>query len=262
MSGSRSFWGEPLPKTIVVKVGGSTWESRDAALDDIVALQREGDRIVVVHGGGEMVSRWLALHGVESRFVDGVRETGEDALPVAVAVLAGLVNKQLVVGINALGGRAAGLSGADGGCIVARQRPELGFVGEIDRVDAALLATLLEGGYMPVVAPIGVEGAQLLNINADTVAGEVAVALKADLLAFLTDVPGVLDINGKTLERLSAPEFESLTRDGTISRGMLPKVEACLKANAVGCTALIVDGREAKALRSALDGRVAGTRVG
>ena len=251
-----------MPKTVVVKVGGSTWESRDAALDDIVALQREGDRIVVVHGGGEMVSRWLALHGVESRFVDGVRETGEDALPVAVAVLAGLVNKQLVAGINAIGGKAVGLSGADGGCIVARRRPELGFVGEIDRVDAALLATLLEGGYMPVVAPIGVEGAQLLNINADTVAGEVAVALKADLLAFLTDVPGVLDINGKTLERLSAPEFESLTRDGTISRGMLPKVEACLKASAAGCVALIIDGREAKALRSALAGQVAGTRVG
>ena len=251
-----------MPKTIVVKVGGSTWESRDAALDDIVALQREGHRIAVVHGGGEMVSRWLALHGVESRFVDGVRETGEDALPVAVAVLAGLVNKQLVAGINAIGGKAVGLSGADGGCIVARRRPELGFVGEIDRVDAALLATLLEGGYMPVVAPIGVEGAQLLNINADTVAGEVAVALKADLLAFLTDVPGVLDGGGKTLERLSAPEFESLAGDGTISRGMLPKVEACLKANAAGCTALIVDGREAKALRSALDGRVAGTRVG
>ena len=256
-------------KTIVVKVGGSTWDSRDAALDDIVALQREGNRIVVVHGGGDLVSRWLEVHGVESRFVDGLRATSEDALPVAVAVLAGLVNKQLVAGINAIGGKAVGLSGADGACIVARRRPELGFVGEIERVDAALLASLLDGGYMPVIAPIGVEGlpagrhgAQLLNINADTVAGEIAIALKADLLAFLTDVPGVLDINGKTLERLSASEFESLVRDGTISRGMLPKVEACLKAAAAGCTALIVDGREAKALRSALEGQVAGTRVG
>jgi len=251
-----------LPKTIVVKVGGSTWESRDAALDDIVALQREGNRIAVVHGGGEMVSRWLAVHGIESRFVDGVRETGEDALPVAVAVLAGLVNKQLVAGINAIGGKAVGLSGADGGCIVARRRPELGFVGEIDRVDAALLASLLGVGYMPVIAPIGVEGAQLLNINADTVAGEVAVALKADLLAFLTDVPGVLDGDGKTLERLSAAQVESLVSEGTISSGMLPKVEACLKAGAAGTTALIIDGREARALRSALEGRVAGTRVG
>ena len=251
-----------MAKTIVVKVGGSTWDSREAALDDIVALQREGNRIVVVHGGGDMVSRWLEALGVESRFVDGLRVTGEDALPVAVAVLAGLVNKQLVAGINAIAGKAVGLSGADGACIVARQRPELGFVGEIDRVDAALLASLLDGGYMPVIAPIGVEGAQLLNINADTVAGEVAVALKADLLAFLTDVPGVLDMNGKTLERLSASEFESLVRDRTISRGMLPKVQACLKASGTGTTALIVDGREAKALRSALEGQVAGTRVG
>jgi len=251
-----------LSKTIVVKIGGSTWDSRDAALDDIVALQREGHRIAVVHGGGEMVSRWLAAQGVESRFVDGVRETGEDALPVAVAVLAGLVNKQLVAGINALGGRAAGLSGADGACIVARRRPELGFVGEIERVDAALLTSLLDGGYMPVIAPIGVEGAQLLNINADTVAGEVAVALKADLLAFLTDVAGVLDSEGRTLERLSAPDVKSLTRNGTISRGMLPKVEACLKASAAGCAALIVDGRREGALRAALEGRIAGTRIG
>lgn len=251
-----------MSKTIVVKVGGSTWAARDAALDDIVALQREGHRVAVVHGGGEMVSRWLAVHGVESRFVDGVRETGEDALPVAVAVLAGLVNKQLVAGISATGGRAAGLSGADGACIVARRRPELGFVGEIERVDAALITSLLDGGYVPVLAPIGVEGAQLLNINADTVAGEVAVALRADLLAFLTDVAGVLGAGGETLERLSASDVEPLTRDGTISRGMLPKVQACLKASAGGCVALIVDGRRQGALRSALEGRIAGTRVG
>lgn len=251
-----------MSKIVVVKVGGSTWDSRDAALGDIVALQREGHRVAVVHGGGEMVSRWLAVHGVESRFVDGVRETGGDALPVAVAVLAGLVNKQLVAGINAIGGRAAGLSGADGACIVARRRPDLGFVGEIEHVDAALLMSLLDSGYMPVIAPIGVEGGQLLNINADTVAGEVAVALKSDLLAFLTDVAGVLDAGGKTVERLSASDVEPLVRDGTISRGMLPKVDACLKAGAHGCAGLIMDGRREGALRSALEGRIVGTRVG
>jgi acetylglutamate kinase len=251
-----------LSKTIVVKVGGSTWESRDAALDDIVSLQRERHRVIVVHGGGEMITRWLSFHGVESRFVDGVRETNEHALPVAVAVLAGLVNKQLVAGINAIGGRAVGLSGADGSCIVARRRPELGFVGEIKRIDTALLTPLLDGGWMPVVAPIGVEGAQLLNINADAVAGEVAIALKADLLAYLTDVPGVLGSDGKTLERLSSTDVEPLVRDGTISRGMLPKVEACLKASAAGCEALIVDGRREGALRSALKGQIAGSRVG
>jgi acetylglutamate kinase len=251
-----------MPKTIVVKVGGSTWGSRDAALDDIVALQREGHPIVVVHGGGDLVSNWLDLHRVESHFSEGLRVTSEDAWPVAVAVLAGLVNKQLVAGINAMGGKAAGLSGADGPCIVAHRCPDLGFVGDIERVDASLLTTLLDAGYMPVIAPIGVEGQQLLNINADTVASEVAIALKADILAFLTDVPGVLDANGKTLERLSASQVESLTREGTISRGMLPKVDASLKAAASGCTALIVDGRRAGALRAAIDGQIAGTRVG
>ncbi len=251
-----------MTKTIVVKVGGSTWESRDAALDDIVALQREGDHIIVVHGGGEMVSRWLAVHGVESRFVDGVRETGEDALPVVVAVLAGLVNKQLVAGINAGGGRSVGLSGADGACIVARRQPVLGFVGEIERIDVKLLSSLLKAGYLPVIASIGVEGPQLLNINADTVAGEVAVALKGDLLVFLTDVPGVLDAGGKTLERLDGSDVEKLLNDGTISHGMLPKVESCLKAAAAGCEAVIVDGRQRGSLRSAIDGRVAGTRIG
>jgi acetylglutamate kinase len=251
-----------LTKTIVVKVGGSTWESRDVALDDIVALQREGHGVVVVHGGGEMVSLWLDLHNVESHFADGLRVTSEDAWPVAVAVLAGLVNKQLVAGINAIGGLAAGLSGVDGSCITARRRPELGFVGDVESVDGRLLSLLLDGGWMPVIASIGVENGQLLNINADTVAGEVAIALKADLLAFLTDVAGVLDSEGRTLERLSASDVESLVGDGTISRGMLPKVEACLKASQAGCRALIVYGRRAGALRSALEGRVAGTQVG
>ena len=255
---------ELLSETIVVKVGGSTWDSRDAALDDIVALQREEQRVVVVHGGGDMLSRWLDVHGVESRFVEGLRFTGEDALPVAVAVLAGLVNKQLVAGINAIGGKAVGLSGADGACISARRRAELGFVGEVERVDASLLATLLDGGYIPVIAPIGIErdGPQLLNINADTVAGEVAIALDADVLAFLSDVPGVLDSDGRTLERLSVADVESLVAAGTITRGMLPKVEACVKAAAAGCAALIMDGRQPGALRSALEGQVAGTRVG
>lgn len=253
-----------MAQTIVVKVGGSTWDSRDAALDDIVALQKEGQRIVVVHGGGELVSRWLDVHGVESRFVDGLRVTDEKALPVVVAVLAGLVNKQLVAGINALGGSAVGLSGADGACIRARRKPELGFVGDIAGIETGLLRLLLGAAYMPVIAPIGIEdaGPQLLNINADTVAGEIAVALGAEYLVFLTDVPGVLGGDGKTIERLSAAQADSLVRAGTISRGMLPKVEACLRASAASTAALILDGRRAGSVRSALQGEAAGTRVG
>ncbi len=257
-----------MAKTIVAKVGGSTWESRDAALDDLVSLQREGYQLVVTHGGGDLVSRWLGTHGMESKFVGGLRVTDGEALPVVVAVLAGLVNKELVAGINAQGGRAVGLSGADGGLIRARRRPELGFVGDIEGVDAELLRSLLEGGYMPVVAPIGINSggealpSQLLNINADTVAGEIALALAADFLVFLTDVPGVVDAQGQLVERLSAEEARALTDAGTIKGGMLPKVDACLRAAACRTTALIVDGRWARSLQAALEGQIAGTRVG
>jgi acetylglutamate kinase len=257
-----------LAKTIIVKVGGSTWESRDAALDDLVSLQREGHQLVVVHGGGELISQWLVIHSMESKFVGGLRVTDRDALPVVVAVLAGLVNKELVAGINAQGGRAVGLSGADGGLIRARRRPELGFVGEIEGVDAGLLRSLLEDGYMPVVAPVGINSgdealpSRLLNINADTAAGEIALALAADLLVFLTDVPGIMDAQGRVVERLSAKEAQALTEAGTIKGGMLPKVEACLRAASSSTTALIVDGRWARSLRDAIEGQVAGTRVG
>ena len=256
-----------MAQTIVVKIGGSTWDSRDAALDDIVALQREGQRVVVVHGGGDMISRWLEIHGVESHFRNGLRVTDEAAMPIVTAVLAGLVNKQLVAGINAAGGRAVGLSGADAVCVSARRLPDLGFVGEVDSVRSDLLSTLLDGGYMPVVAPIALEAAgdgfapQLLNINADTVAGDIAAALNAGLLAFLTNVPGVLDGDGMTVEQLSAAQIESMVKDGTISRGMLPKVEACLKASTAGCMSLIIDGRQAQGLRDALAGRINGTRI-
>jgi acetylglutamate kinase len=161
-----------------------------------------------------------------------------------------------------------GLSGADGGMIRARRRPELGFVGDIEAVNAELLRSLLEDGYMPVVAPVGMNSgvealpSQLLNINADTVAGETALALAADFLVFLTDVPGVVDAQGQVVERLSAEEAQALTETGTIKGGMLPKVEACLRAAASRTTALIVDGRWAHALQAALEGQVAGTRVG
>jgi len=253
---------------IVVKVGGSTWDSRDAALDDLVSLQREGYQLVVAHGGGDLVSRWLEIHGMESKFVGGLRVTDGEALPVVVAVLAGLVNKELVAGINAQGGRAVGLSGADGGLIRARRRPDLGFVGDVEGINADLLRSLLEDGYMPVVAPIGINSgdealpSQLLNINADTVAGEIALALASDFLVFLTDVPGIMDARGQVMGRLSAQEAQALTEAGTIGGGMLPKVEACLRAAASHTTALIVDGRWAHALQAALKGQIAGTSVG
>jgi acetylglutamate kinase len=252
----------------VVKIGGSTLDSHDTTLEDVAHLHREGRRVVVVHGGGDLVSRWLKVHGVEARFVDGLRVTEGEALDVVVSVLAGLVNKQLVAQLNALGARAVGLSGADGALLRARRaRPELGFVGEITAVERGLLETLLSQGYLPVVASIAVEEeggtvtGQLLNVNADTVAGEMARRLEADALAFLTDVAGVLDGEGGALERLSAEEARALVKSGTIAGGMIPKVEAALVAAGVGTHTMILDGRRPHALRDALAGRTAGTAI-
>jgi len=252
----------------VVKIGGSTLGSHDTTLEDVAFLHREGRHLVVVHGGGDLVSRWLQAHGVQARFLDGLRVTEAEALEVVVSVLAGLVNKQLVAQLNALGARAVGLSGADGALLRARRaRPELGFVGEITAVDRTLLETLLKDGCLPVVASIAIEeqeGAvtkQLLNVNADTVAGEMARHLGAAALAFLTDVAGVLDSQGHVLERLSPVEAERLLEAGTVTGGMIPKVEAARAAAAAGIRAVILDGRRPHALRDALEGRGAGTVI-
>ncbi|HEU5321046.1 MAG TPA: acetylglutamate kinase, partial [Methylomirabilota bacterium] len=187
---------------------------------------------------------------------------------VAVAVLAGLVNKRLVASLTAAGGRAAGLSGADGGLLKARRFDEaLGFVGEVAGVDTRPLLDLLEDGFVPVVAPIAIEwrgeapSGQLLNVNADTVAGAVAAALSARWLVFLTDVPGIRDGGGETLRALSPPRAEELRAAGVIEGGMIPKVEACLQAAAAGCRSVIADGRRAGALLEAIEGKT-GTVVG
>lgn len=251
---------------IVVKIGGSTLGSGDTTLADLVALQQEGTAVIVVHGGGATVSEWLTIHQVESRFARGLRVTDEQALPVVVAVLAGLINKQVVAQINALAGRAVGISGADGGLLYAsRHDPELGFVGEITAVDQGLLSTLLMAGYMPVIAPIGIQaeaaGGQLLNINADTVAGEVAYAVAADQLIFLTDVPGVLGRDGTLLHELSSAAARSLLHEGAITGGMIPKVEAGLRAASGGTSCLVIDGRRPHALLAALRGEIQGTRI-
>jgi acetylglutamate kinase len=215
---------------IVVKIGGSTLGSHDTTLVDVASLHGEGRRVVVVHGGGDLVSRWLRTHGVEARFLNGLRVTEADTLDVVVAVLAGLVNKQLVAQLNALGARAVGLSGADGALLKARRaRPELGFVGEITGVEQTLLQALLDGGWLPVIAPVAIEDdegtvtGQLLNVNADTVAGEIARHLGgAAALAFLTDVGGVLDAQGRLMEQLSAGEARVLV-PGHHRGGMIPR---------------------------------------
>ena len=211
----------------VVKLGGSTLGQHDTSLDDIAALYKDGHRFVVVHGGGATISEWLAKHEIESRFVRGLRVTDAATLEVVVAVLAGLVNKRLVAELAARGAGVIGLSGADGGLIRARRYdPELGFVGDVVSIDAAALTAMADGGAIVVLAPIAIElapaegdgdtlNAQLLNLNADTVAGQVAASLQAERLVFLTDVPGVLDGEGKVLESLSPERAQELLEAGT-----------------------------------------------
>jgi acetylglutamate kinase len=250
-------------KGVLVKIGGSTLGSHDTALEDLVALQKEGIGPVVVHGGGQMITQWMEMHAIPTRFVEGLRVTDAQALQVAIAVLAGWVNTEIAASLQRLGGRALGLSGTDGGMILARARdPALGYVGEVERVDPGPIRLALQGGYIPVIAPAALDDrGQPLNINADTMAGEVAAALGVEALLFLTDMPGVCDEQGSTISTLDAAGAAALRERGVISGGMIPKVEACLKAGPRVGEARIIDGRRPHALLEALRGLQGGTRI-
>jgi len=254
---------------IVVKIGGSTLGAGDTSLEDLVRLQREGRPIVVVHGGGLAISDGLRRLDAPTRFVRGLRVTDAAALEVVVAVLAGTINKQLTAAVNSLGGRACGLSGADG-CILQAvcEDEELGFVGRITAVDIRPVVALLDAGFLPMLAPIAVMldasgsvSAQLLNVNADTVAGEIAVALGAERLVFLTDVDGVRGKGGEVLRELARPQAEALLQAGVIAGGMIPKVEAGLRTGSCGTSCVILDGREPGRLLAALSPDAPGTAI-
>jgi len=249
--------------TTVVKIGGSTLGSQDTSLHDVVALHREGLRPVVVHGGGAMITDWLGKMEIESTFVDGLRSTSEDAIRVVVGVLRGVVNTQLVAEIVGLGGNAVGVSGVDGGAVKARRYDgRLGYVGEVTEVDATFIESLLEAGVIPVIAPIGLEApSQPLNINADTVAGEVARALRADSLVFLTDVDGLLDASKTLITEVSPARAAELRADGVLSGGMIPKLDACFRAAEVGVRAFIANGTQPATLRRIASGEAVGTRI-
>ncbi|MGC2414639.1 MAG: acetylglutamate kinase [Stellaceae bacterium] len=253
--------GEALPylrrysgKTILVKYGGHAMGSPggehggDTFARDIAFLKQVGINPIVVHGGGPQIGQMLQRLGIKSSFVNGLRVTDEATLEVVEMVLAGTINKQLAAEINAAGARAVGISGKDGGLIRARKltrNGELGFVGEPERIDAHVLDTFRRSDIIPVIAPIGVgaDGATY-NINADTVAGAVAAAVKAARFLLLTDVPGVLDGKQQLVPELTAAEARSLIGSGIVSGGMTPKVETCLDAVAGGVeAAVIVDGR-------------------
>lgn len=252
---------------IVVKIGGSTLGSHDTSLKDLVALQKEGVDVVVVHGGGNVITQWMQRQGIPPRFVNGLRVTDAPSLEIVVAVLTGVINKELVSQVYGLGGRAIGISGIDGGLLEARiSDPELGYVGEISRVDSQPLREILRASYIPVVAPLAIQSKDgsdhsggPLNINGDTVAGELAHALEAERLIFLTDVEGIMDAGGRVIPRLDRRRAELLSRSGVIHGGMIPKVSACLRALERSPRADIIDGRRIGALLECVRGLATGT---
>ncbi|MFC2011603.1 acetylglutamate kinase [Chloroflexota bacterium] len=259
-----------MGKLIVIKIGGATLGSHDTAIEDIVKLQRQGKSLVVVHGGGKLITEWLQKQGISSSFIQGERVTDGPTLEVATSVLAGLVNTEIVAAINGLGGRAVGISGADGALIEGRiAEKEKGYVGAVVRVNTGLLEALLGAGFIPVVAPIGLNSPDrptdeppTLNYNADVVAGEIATAVGAEKLVFLTDVTGVSDRSGKLLPRLSPEEAEAILASGVASGGMVPKIKACLTALSIASTTCIIDGRQPHTLLKEIEGASGGTTIG
>ena len=240
-------------KTVVVKYGGNAMISealRKAVISDIILLHLVGIQVVVVHGGGPEISAMLKKIGKESRFVDGLRYTDEETMEVVQQVLCGKVNKDLVATLNRMGGRALGLCGMDAGLFQARKLSErYGLVGEITQVDPSIVEDALADGYIPVLSTVaqGVDGETAYNINADTAAAKLAVALHAEKLILLTDVRGLLrdPKNEETLIHVvELPEVPGLVKDGIIQGGMIPKVDCCVEAVRSGVERThILDGR-------------------
>ena len=248
--------------TFVVKYGGHAMGDAGLAADfaeDIVLLKAVGIHPVVVHGGGPQIGAMLARLGIRSEFVDGLRVTDAATAEVAEMVLAGSINKEIVGAINRAGGRAAGISGKDAGLVTAvkltrtvrdpdsriESAVDLGFVGEPKSIDRTLIDTLLAAGITPVIAPVAAgDDGHTYNINADTMAGAIAAALGAARFFLLTDVAGVLDAGGDVVTDLDAVQVAALVADGTISGGMIPKIETCIAAVGAGVdAAVILDGR-------------------
>ena len=268
-------------RTIVIKYGGSAMvdeELKRGFARDVVLMKLVGMNPVVVHGGGPQIGSLLERIGKKSEFVDGLRVTDRETIDVVEMVLGGLVNMNIVALINAQGGRAVGLSGKDGGMIQARKLLlrqsqsddeneviDIGQVGEIEQIDPAVVDTLDQANFIPVIAPIGAGAdGKAYNINADTVAGSLAVTLKAEKLILLTNTPGVLNVDNQLLELLSETEAKDLITQGVISGGMLPKVQCALEAVAGGVrTATISDGRVPHAtLLETVTDRGVGTQIG
>jgi acetylglutamate kinase len=239
----KKFYG----KSFVIKYGGAAQikeDLKDAFAKDIVTLNFIGIKTTIVHGGGPKISLMMEKFGKKPEFIEGHRVTDAETMDIVEMVLGGLINKEIVSLINNNGGKAIGLSGKDGGLIKARKKIirkssakgdeeliDIGLVGEVTHIDPQIISSLEKEGFIPVISPIGIgQKGETLNINADNVASSIASAIKAEKLIIITDVPGIIDKNGNIIPSITKAKIEDLINDGTIKEGMLPKVQACIKA--------------------------------
>ena len=248
-------------KTFVIKYGGHAMSDerlKESFALDVIMLKSLGINTVIVHGGGPQINETLKRYGIVSEFVRGMRVTDSETMGVVEMVLVGQVNKEVVGYLNQHGGKAVGLCGKDGSLLLAKkllqevpaengtvEQVDIGYVGDVVKVNTDLIRVLEQGGYLPVIAPVGVglEG-ESYNINADVVAGRVAAALHAEKLILLTDTPGVLDKNKKLIQKISVAQMHGLIDDASITGGMIPKVVCCAEALNDGVKkAHIIDGR-------------------
>jgi acetylglutamate kinase len=245
-------------KPVVIKVGGGALAG--GALEDLPDLLSAAHRVAIVHGGGFQLTRMLDALGIPTRFHAGLRVTDEKALEVAEIVLAGGVNKTLARELNALGVQAAGISGTDGPTLLVEPVPDLGRVGKVVRVEPHLVETLWAGGFVPVVAPLGLGPEGAYNVNADMAAAAFAVGLGAGDLFLLTDVDGLLE-GGETVETLAPDECESYVQSGLAAGGMVPKLRAAAEAARGGVEARIINGNKKGVLAAAIAGEPVGTLI-
>ncbi|TAJ99188.1 MAG: acetylglutamate kinase [Chloroflexota bacterium] len=251
-----------MSESVVIKLGGTTIADQEQVLTEVAALARRRP-VILVHGGGKRLTEWLERMGVVSQWRGGLRVTDAASLEVAAAVLRGVINSELVAGLRALGVDAVGLSGVDGGLLIAERIEDLGFVARVAGLRRDLLDALMVAGQVPVVAPLARDEAGIVcNVNADDVAAGIAAGIGARQLVLMTDVDGVRDASGAKLDSLTAAEAEALIESGVIAGGMVPKVRAALGALAwEGTEAIIADGAAPAALARALDDPTFGTRL-
>lgn len=237
-----------MKNVVVIKFGGSLTKNKDAQkkfIRDLAAFSKsKKEKIILVHGGGPEINNLLQKFNIESKFVNGLRYTDEQTLEVVEMALSGKVNKMLTSELIKYGVNAVGISGKDGSIALCKKVKELGFVGNPVKISTKLLETLMQKNFFPVVSSVGIDkNADSVNINADTLATEIAIAFKASKLVFLTDVPGVLDKDGKTIKEVKIKQIEGLIKTTVITGGMIPKINSCMQAVDKGVKeVLIIDG--------------------